>query len=152
MVTQESASGSKSLIKKIFLGILYFALTIVFIFILIYILSETCKLNNTVSGGIPLLAVLFFWGVYFSKREGGIYILGIICFILAIFFNLIIISSPYKNSTDFLITRIFVFFGIGTGIYFILRKIKFMKIFGILVIILTILAMILGWVFNWTRN
>lgn len=132
------------LIGKIILGSV---LTILYWFLAIYILGELLKFNNNVSGGMAYLGVFYFWGIYFLAQKNYWKILGIISYVLAVLFNLVLIASPYDNNTEYASTRFFTLISLAAAIYLICRKEIASKVFGIILIIITILSFVLGFFF-----
>jgi len=129
------------LIAKI---ILFTVLTIVVWFLAIYILGEVFKLNNNVSGGVAYSLVFYPWGIYFMNKERGLKIFGTVLFTLGVLSNLLLVASPYDDNAEYASTRFFALLTIAAGIYLICRKEKVSKIFGILLLVATILNFILG--------
>jgi hypothetical protein len=126
------------LIAKI---VLFLFLTIIVWSLTIYILSEVYKLNNYVSGGVAYSIVLYTWGIYFLNKEK---IFGAILFTLAVMSNLLLIATPYNTNSEYASTRFFALITTAAGIYLICRKPVASKIFGILLLVFTVLNFILG--------
>ncbi|MDP1760217.1 MAG: hypothetical protein Q8L01_02065 [Candidatus Woesebacteria bacterium] len=136
----------KELLKKTGLWAVFILisaiLTISFGFILNYF-----KLNENVAIGIPAILMFYFWGGYFLRKHGWSKVLGIVLFIAAIALNFVFISSPYDTANEFKATRVFLPLPLLASIFLILRKGKFSRLMGVLVITLTLLSAFLGAVF-----
>ena len=127
--------------------ILYLVITVIVWFAVIGILGGGFKLNNNVSGGVAYLSVLYFWGIYFSRKEKFIKIFGIILYTLGVLINLVLVASPYDNKAEYASTRIFTLPALAAGIYLICRHEAAAKVFGILLVIFTILSFGFGFFF-----
>lgn len=135
--------SSGELLKKIGL----WTISIVITFVLLISLASTLqyfKLNENVVFGVPMIMVFYFWGGYFLRKHGWSKALGVILFLIAIIINLIFLSSPYNTVNEFKTTRIFLLFPFIAGIFLIMRKGKFLRLMGMLIIILAVLGAFLG--------
>jgi|GEM_PF-953662 len=135
------------IVKLIAKIILFLVLTIIVWFLAIYIFGVVLKLNNNVSGGVAYLLVFYPWGIYFLNKEKFLKIIGIVSFTLGVMFNLLLVASPYDTNAEYASTRAFALSALAAGIYLICRKSVPSKIFGILLLIITILSFILGFFF-----
>lgn len=101
--------------------------------------------------GLPILLVLYFWGSFFLFKQKWTKALGVILFLLAYIWNFIMMASPYDTQEEFKSTRIFILFGLAAGTFLIFRRSITSRIFGILIIITTILAALMGSIFMSTK-
>jgi len=141
----------KSFLKSFGFFILYLFLTLLIVGTLIYLLGTVWGLNNNVTGGVPFLLICYFWGIFFLRKQGFKKFLGIALFTLGVLLNLLLVSSPYNKQAEFISTRIFIIPAIGAGIFLIFRQSIASRIFGILLVIISIFAALLGAVFMWTK-
>lgn len=133
----------------IFLGFLF--LTFLFIVFFDYLFVTIWGLNKNLSIGIPLMLSLYFWGGFFLFRKNWQKAVGIVLYTLGVLFNFVMLASPYDTQKEFTATRVFVLFGWAAGIYLIARKGWASIIFGILVILLTLPAALLGSIFMYGK-
>jgi len=129
------------LIAKI---ILFLCLTIIVWSLIIYVLSEVYKFDNNVSGGLAYSVVLYSWGIYFLNKQKVLKVFGVILFTLAVISNLLLVASPYDTNAEYASTRFFTLPSLAAGIYLIFRKSITSRIFGILLLIFTVLNFLLG--------
>ncbi len=136
----------KELLKKIGLWAASFIATIIAVLILNFVLRHFSS-NETVVVGMLGISVFYFWGIYFLKKHGWSKALGIILFLLAVFFNFVLVSSPYKTASEFKSTRIFLLPLFLASIFLIMRQSRWSRLFGMLLIILTIMGAFMGAIF-----
>ena len=98
------------------------------------------KLNENIVFGIPEILIFYFWGGYFLRKHGWSKALGVILFLIAFALNFVFIGSPYNTVSEFKATRIFLLPSLLASIFLILQQGKFLRLLGVLVIILTILG------------
>jgi len=135
------------------LGLVFLALisTFVFVFLFDYLFGKVWKINNNLSVGIPFMLSLYFWGVFFLRRQKWQKAIGIILYTIGVLYTFIMLASPYDSQKEFIATRVFILFGWAAGIYLIARKGWASIIFGILVILLTLPMAILGSIFMYGK-
>lgn len=124
--------------------ILYLFLTLVVSGIIVYLLSVVWKQNNNVTGGVWYSVVGYFWGIFFLQKHGFAKLVGIVLFTLTVLSNLLLVASPYDTQAEFISTRIFILVALAAGIYLIFRRSVASKIFGILLLLVSIFAALLG--------
>jgi len=93
----------------------------------------------------------YFWGGFFLFKTNWQKAIGIISYTLGVLFNFVILASPYNSQKEFISTRIFILFGWAAGIFLICRKSWTSRIFGILVILLTLPFAVLGSIFMYGK-
>ena len=135
--------SGRVLLKKICSWVISIVVTFV---LLIFFVSalQYFKLNENVVFGVPVIMVFYFWGGFFLRKHGWSKALGVILFLMAIIINLIFLSSPYNTVNEFKATRIFLLFPFLAGIFLIMRQEKFLRLMGVLIIILAFLGAFLG--------
>lgn len=133
-----------SFLKGFGFFILYLFLTALVSGIIVYLLGTVWKQNNNVTGGVWYSVVGYFWGIFFLQKQGWVKFAGIVLFTLTVGSNLLLISSPYDSQAEFISTRIFIVTALGAGIYLIFRRSVASKIFGILLLLTSIFAALLG--------
>ena len=143
----QRADKVKSFFKGFGFFVLYLFLTLLVSGILVYLLGTVWKQNNNVVGGVWYSVVGYFWGIFFLQKQGFKKIVGIVLFTLAVLVNLMLIASPYDSQAEFISTRIFIATALGAGIYLIFRRSIASRIFGILLVIVSIFAGLVGAVF-----
>ena len=105
------------------------------------------KLNENVVFGVPVILAFYFWGGYFLRKHRWSKALGVVLFLTAFFVNFIFLSSPYDTVNEFKTTRIFLLFPFVAGIFLIMQQGKFLRLLGVLILILAFMGAILGAVF-----
>lgn len=135
--------SSGELLKKIGLWVISIVITFILLISLVSAL-QYFKLNENVVFGVPVIMVFYFWGGYFLKKHGWSKALGVILFLMAIIINLIFLSSPYNTVNEFKTTRIFLLFPFLAGTFLVIQQGKFLKLLGVLIIILAVLGAFLG--------
>lgn len=124
--------------------VLYLFLTLLASGVIVYLLGTVWKQNNNVTGGVWYSVIGYFWGIFFLQKQSWVKIAGIVLFALTVGSNLLLISSPYDSQAEFISTRIFIVTALGAGIYLIFRRSVASKIFGILLLLTSIFAALLG--------
>ncbi len=137
--------------KKLSFLLLGFISTFVFIFLFYFLFGNVWKINNNLSVGIPLMLSLYFWGGFFLFKTNWQKAIGIVSYTLGVFFNFVMLASPYNSQKEFISTRVFILFGWAAGIFLICRKSWTSRIFGILVILLTLPFAVLGSIFMYGK-
>lgn len=148
---KELFSKSINVLKGFGFFILYLFLTLLVAGILVYLFISVWKQNNFVAAGVPYLLIGYFWGIFYLGKHGFRKFVGIVFFTLAVLMNLLLIAIPYNAQTEFISTRFFILTALGSGIYLIFRRSVTSRIFGILILIISILAALLGSVFMSTK-
>lgn len=136
--------AKKVLIK---IGIILGSLAATYLFIyFIYTMSlDYWKIGSTFAVSLTLIPVFYFWGVWFTLKEGWRRVIGVIILLPGLFYNLLMLASSGDSQSEFNWSRLFVLFGLAAGIFLLFRPSKFLRIFGIIVGGLTVLAMIFGY-------
>jgi len=146
-MTEQKCGKIISFLNSFGLFILFLFSTLLIAGILVYLLGNIWGLNNYLTAGVPYLLIGYFWGVFFLQKQKLKKIVGIIMFTLTVLINLLLVSSPYNNKTEFISTRVFIITALGSGIFLIFRQSIVSRIFGILLLIISIFAALLGAVF-----
>ncbi len=138
-----NTSSGKELLKKIGLWLGLILATLAF-FIIAIVVLQYFELGETVVVGVPMIAVLYFWGGFGLIKHGWRKVVGTVAFLLAAVLNFVFIASPYDTLGEFRGTRIFLLTLFSSGIFLIMQKGKLLRLVGILVILLTIIGALLG--------
>lgn len=136
-------SLNKEFFKKVGVWAGAILATLIFFIVVMAVLS-LFKLGETVVAGVPMIAVLYFWGGFGLIKHGWRKIVGAILFLLAAALNFVFIASPYDTLGEFRGTRIFLLTLFLSGIFLVMQKGKLLRLTGILVILLTIIGALLG--------
>jgi len=137
--------------KKFGIVALFLVLTGIVIFLFDFLLRKIWLSNNNVTVGIPFILALYFWGGYFLRKEKWLKGIGIFFYTLGVLYTFIMLASPYDSQKEFIPTRIFLLFGWAAGIYLICRKSWTSRIFGIIVVLLTLPMSLLGSMFMYDK-
>ena len=137
--------------KKFGIVVLFVILTGIIIFLLDFLLRKVFGSNNNLTVGLPFILALYFWGGYFLRKEKWLKGIGIFFYTLGVLYTFIMLASPYDLQGEFISTRIFLLFGWAAGIYLICRKSWTSRIFGIIVVLLTLPMSLLGSIFMYDK-
>lgn len=103
------------------------------------------KIGTTFAVSLTLIPVFYFWGVFFTVKEDWRRVIGVILFLPGLIYNLLILASSGHSQQEFNWSRLFILFGLVASFFLIYKQPKFARVFGIVVIVLIVLAFILGY-------
>jgi len=135
--------SGRELLKRIGPWVVSIVTTFV-LFISLAFALQHFKLNENIVFGVPYILIFYFWGGYFLRKHGWSKALGSSLFLVAIFINLVFLSSPYNTANEFKATRVFLLFPFLAGIFLIMQQGKLLRLLGMFMFILAIFGALLG--------